>query len=655
MHKNNSCNSIVALCLGVISFIWAVAACADPSARVARLGFISGSVSFSPAGDDVWVQATRNRPLITGDHLWIDAGARAELQIGSAAIHLNGGTNTTLLNLDDSVAQLKLAQGTLNVRVLRLDPDDVFEIDTPNLAFSIRESGDYRIDVDPNGRSTVVTVRSGRGEVYGEGSAYTIYPQRSYRFFGNDLRDFYRNAYLPPPDEFDLWSNQRNRRGDNSMTARYVSRDVIGYEDLDEYGSWRNDPSYGNVWVPSQVRVGWVPYNDGHWVWVNPWGWTWIDDAPWGFTVSHYGRWAHLRGTWCWVPGPIVARPVYAPALVAFVGGNNFQLSLSMGGSGGVAWFPLGPREVYHPAYPVSRNYFTNINTSNTIVNNINITNTTNITNVTNVTYVNRQVPGAIVAVPAAAFEKSQHVARSRVEVSEDVIRTAPVSTAATVTPSHESLRGAVAPGRKPPVIAIEREVVARTAPPPKPALFARQLPVLMTNPGKPLDESVLANARSAAPTPIAPVKLVTMPRSRDVGDKPQTDPSIQTQVQPTSSPSFDRKGQSELRRPPARTAEPNATVPTITPAGMEKQVESAPAQSSMTEPARPQVNREIKQTPSPLTERPVRHQPPYMTRPDESVSTPSTVMKPDRVPVARPSVDREIKQVPPSQTGYHE
>jgi hypothetical protein len=697
MHKNNSCNRVVALCLGIVAFVWAATACADPSARVARLSYISGAVSFSPASDDAWVQATRNRPLITGDHLWMDTGARAELQIGSAAIHLDGGTNATLLNLDDSVAQLKLAQGSLNVRVLRLGPDDVFEIDTPNLAFSIREPGDYRIDVNADGSSTAVTVRSGRGEVYGEGSAYTIYAQRSYRFFGTDLRDYDRYAFLPPPDEFDLWSNQRNRRGDNSMSARYVSRDVIGYEDLDEYGSWRNDPSYGYVWVPSRVSVDWVPYNDGRWVWVNPWGWTWVDDAPWGFTVSHYGRWAHIRENWCWVPGPIIARPVYAPALVVFVGGSNFQLSLSTGSGGGVAWFPLGPREVYRPAYPVSRNYFTNINTSNTVINNVNITNVYNITNMTNITYVNRQVPGAVVAVPATTFVKSQPVARSRVKVSEEVIRSAPVSVAATVTPDHESLRGAAAPGHKPPAVAMEREMVAKTAPPPKPVSFARQLPALATNPGKPLDEAALATVKPAAPVPVAPVKLVAPSRSRDVGDKLQAGPSAPPQVQSTPAPSLDRKVQSEPRRPLGQSAEPKTiapsgiekpaepasappskvepdrkeqpeplkqrgqitepktTAPTIAPAGIAKPVEPASALPSMIEPARPPVDREIKQAPPPQAERPERRQPPNMVKPAEQIPAPPTVIEPDRTPAARPPVDREIKQAPPPQTGRPE
>ncbi|WP_239796081.1 DUF6600 domain-containing protein [Candidatus Nitrotoga arctica] len=524
----------------------------------------------------------------------------------------------------------------------------MFEIDTPNLAFSIREPGDYRIDVDADGSSTAVTVRSGRGEVYGEGSAYTIYAQRSYRFFGTDLRHYDRYAFLPPPNEFDLWSNQRNRRGESSMSARYVSRDVIGYEDLDEYGSWRNDPSYGYVWVPSRVSVDWVPYNDGRWVWVNPWGWTWVDDAPWGFTVSYYGRWAHIRDNWCWVPGPIIARPVYAPALVVFVGGSNFQLSLSMGSGGGVAWFPLGPREVYRPAYPVSRNYFTNINTSNTVVNNVNITNVYNITNVTNITYVNRQVPGAVVAVPATTFVKSQLVARSRVEVSEEVIRSAPVSVTASVTPDHESLRGAAALGHKPPAVAMEREVVAKTAPPPKPVSFARQLPALATNPGKPLDEAALATVKLAAPVPVATVKLVAPSRSRDVADKPQADPSARQQTPSTPTLSLDRKGQSEPRRPLGQTAEPKTIAPIIAPSGIEKPAEPAVAPPSKVEPDRkeqPEPFKQREQITDPRTTAPTIA-PAGIDKPVEHSSALPSMIEP-----ARPPMNREIRQTPQPQT----
>ena len=161
---------------------------ADPPSRVARLGFTSGPVSFSPAGEDDWVQATINRPVTTGDRLWADAGARAEIQVGGAMIRMSAGTSVVVLNLDDRIAQLQLTQGTLNVHVRRLDPNQVFEIDTPNLAFTLRQPGDYRIAVDADGNATDIVVRRGQGEVYGEGASYVVDSRQPYRFTGTGLR-----------------------------------------------------------------------------------------------------------------------------------------------------------------------------------------------------------------------------------------------------------------------------------------------------------------------------------------------------------------------------------------------------------------------------------------------------------------------------------
>jgi hypothetical protein len=79
-------------------------------------------------------------------------------------------------------------------------------------------------------------------------------------------------------------------------------------------------PTTAPVWTPSTVRSDWAPYRYGRWAWVRPWGWTWVDDAPWGFAPFHYGRWVSWRGRWGWVPGSYVARPVFAPALVAWLG-----------------------------------------------------------------------------------------------------------------------------------------------------------------------------------------------------------------------------------------------------------------------------------------------------------------------------------------------
>jgi hypothetical protein len=130
----------------------------------------------------------------------------------------------------------------------------------------------------------------------------------------------------PPLDDFDLFCETRERRTANAAAREHVSRDVVGWEDLDEYGAWQSFPVYGPVWIPRHVGPGWAPYRFGHWVWIEPWVWTWVDDAPWGFAPFHYGRWIFLEARWCWVPGPIRVRAIYAPALVVFVGGGAPRL-----------------------------------------------------------------------------------------------------------------------------------------------------------------------------------------------------------------------------------------------------------------------------------------------------------------------------------------
>ncbi|MDL2339225.1 MAG: hypothetical protein QFE16_15410, partial [Pseudomonadota bacterium] len=497
-------------------------ASAEPPSRAARLGYIAGTVSFAPAGQPDWVQAVVNRPLTTGDRLWSDADSRVELQVGGAAIRLGSSTSVTLLNLDDRIAQVQLSQGTLKVRVRSLAPGQTFEVDTPNLAFTLRRPGEYRIDVDPANDSTEVVVLSGEGEVYGEGASYAVSRRQGYRFYGTGLSD-YETVEARADDDLDRWARERDRRADNSTSARYVSSDVVGYEDLDANGTWRSDPSYGYVWTPSRVAAGWTPYRDGHWVWVDPWGWTWVDDAPWGFAVSHYGRWTNIRGSWGWVPGPVREQAVYAPALVAFVGGKNFQASISIGGStsSAVGWFPLAPREVYRPSYPVSRQYFDHINRSNAVIppttitnvyNTTNVSNTTinNTTNVTQVVYVNQQVTGAVVAVPTQAFVESRSVAKAAVPLTRAVAIAAVAAPVAAVVPVQQSVHGGAAEAAaKPP--GRERTVVARTAPPPPPVAFAAQQKQLAAQPGAPIDEAQRMQLKPAAPAATAPkVSVVT-------------------------------------------------------------------------------------------------------------------------------------------------
>jgi len=543
--------------IGAALLVFSGWASADPPSRVARLGYATGAVSFSPAGETDWVQATVNRPLGTGDRLWSDARARAEVQIGGAMIRMNAGTGVSVLNLDDQITQLQLTEGTLHVRVRRLEPNEVFEVDTPNLAFVLRRPGEFRIEVESDGNATTIVVRRGQGEAYGENASYVIDSRQPYRFTGNDLRE-YRYVDTPRLDEFDRWSSDRDRAYEISISARYVSRDVIGYQDLDANGTWRNDADYGNVWVPNRVAAGWAPYRDGHWAWVDPWGWTWVDDAPWAFAVSHYGRWANMRGTWGWVPGPVRTRAYYAPALVVFVGGDNFQLTIASGNVGGVAWFPLAPREVYRPPYQVSRGYFENVNQSNTVINNTVINNVYNNVNVTNIVNANRQVPGAVVAVPTAAFVQSQQVSRAAVQISQQTIVSRPVVAAPPVAPTGRSVHGAANQTDKPPQRVFERPVVAHTAPPAAHVGFAAQQQQLAAKPGPPLDDAARKELKPAAAAPGPVVKVVT---STQAAPRAMAAPPPKPGAKPN-----DARARSSARPGPATPEAPAAPVATVKP-----------------------------------------------------------------------------------------
>lgn len=507
---------VAAFAAGMALLVFCGWASADPPARVARLGYLLGAVSFSPAGEADWDQASLNRPLGTGDRLWTDQGARAEIQVGAVFLRMDAQTSVALLNLDDRVAQLQLTQGTLSVRVRRLAPGQLVEVDTPNLALTLRQPGDYRISVDPQGDRTDIAVRRGQGEAFGEGVTYVIDAGQAYRFSGIDWRE---HEYLPVPrlDEFDRWASRRDRALDRSTAARYVSPDLIGYQDLDGHGRWRLDGAYGNIWFPDRVAAGWAPYRDGHWAWVDPWGWTWIDDAPWGFAVSHYGRWAHVRGLWGWVPGPSRAPAYYAPALVVFIGGNNFQLPMSSGNVGAVAWYPLAPREIYRPSYPVSRAYFTQVNHSNTVVNSTVINNsytTYNTTQVTQVIHANRAVPGAVIAVPQTTFAQSQPVSRAALALSGGSLSRATMVSVAPVAPTQRSVHGAAKRADRPPARVFERPVFARGVPAAPRLGFAAQREQLGARAGRPLDEA----ARRALQAPAAlqaPVVKLLAPQVR--------------------------------------------------------------------------------------------------------------------------------------------
>jgi hypothetical protein len=544
----------------------------DPPSRVARLSFVRGQVSFSPAGTDDWVSAVLNRPITTGDKLWADQDGRAELSLGSSSFRIGDQTGFSFLNLDDRMTQVRLTEGTLSLRVRRLEQDESIEIDTPNLAFSVLRPGRYRISVNEAGDTTIVNVRDGSGEVTGGGSAYTVHPGQQGYFSGTDSLSA-DIEQLPGPDDFDSWCDERDLREDHSVARRYVSDDVIGYEDLDDYGGWRSVPDYGTVWFPHVTVVGWAPYRYGHWVWISPWGWTWVDDAPWGFAPFHYGRWVFVGGGWGWVPCPPRAvavayvRPVYAPALVAWVGGPHFAVGIGVGGGFGpgvnVGWFPLGPREVYVPSYRVSRTYVNNVNISNTTVNQTVINNYYNTTvinkNVTvnNVRYVNQGVPGGVTATSAQTFTSARPVGRNIVAVNQREIAAAPaVYRAPEVVPPRQAVLGAGATNNVHPPARVEnRAVVAKTAPPPPPPPFAVRQAAIEKNQGRPLSIAETRQLQTAQPhNNVMPVRMAPPAQRVNPVYNNNNDQQGRDRVNPAA-------GRVNTYRPPNNVSQPNPPV----------------------------------------------------------------------------------------------
>ena len=505
----------------------------DPPGRVARLNFFDGDVQFRPAGEDDWVAAVPNRPMVTGDDLWADEDSRAEVHVGSAAIRLGAKTGITFFTLDDRTTQIRLAQGSLILRVRHVDDDDTYEIDTPNIAFSLLQPGEYRVDVSEDGSQTVTTVFHGRGRVTGGGFTYTVVANQSATFTGNDHLD-YDLGQLPAQDDLDSWAFDRDSREDDADSANYVSREMTGYEDLDDNGDWSYVASYGMCWRPRALVVGWAPYRFGHWVYIGPWGWTWVENEPWGFAPFHYGRWAFANNGWYWVPGPVVVRPIWAPALVAFVGGGaGFRFSAGVG----VGWFPLAPGEVYLPGYRVSRAYVNQVNVTNTAVSvtrvtevyNTVIVNRTTVnrtTTVNTITYANQHVTNGVTVVSRDAFVNARPVAQNIMKVDAHEIAAAPVSRLVTAEPIHASVVGAGRPvAVKPPAAVVSRPVVAvRTPPPPPQPIEQRQAQA-----GGRLNQQVLVRPAGAS-QPAAVNQNRPQPAAQD-GFKSFTSPGGNSQV----------------------------------------------------------------------------------------------------------------------------
>jgi len=429
----------------------------DPPTRVARISYLDGSVSIQPGGEGDWGSASLNRPMTIGDKLWLDKDSRAELQTGVVSIHLGSMTALSFLNLDQNITQMRLAEGSINFRVREIREGDVYEVDTPNLAFTITQAGAFRLDVNENGDSTGVTVIRGEGQVTASGKTYDLQPGQRGVFDGTDNVQS-TIAQAPPADGLDQWANDRDLRDQDSISAQYVPPDMPGTADLDDNGTWNEEPDYGHVWYPSDVPDDWAPYSDGYWSYIGPWGWTWVDYEPWGFAPFHYGRWSYIGGRWGWCPGPIIGPAIYGPAFVGFVGGG-FGFGLDVG------WFPLGFGEPFNPWFNCGPSYIERVNVRNTFIRNRGIFTSSNFRNFN---YAYAHNVRAVTAASRGDFTGGRAINRGAAHLTNASLRGARVTNDLRLTPSRQSsfgaasVRGNVA---RPPMSVQNRSVMARTAP----------------------------------------------------------------------------------------------------------------------------------------------------------------------------------------------
>jgi hypothetical protein len=343
----------------------------DLKRGVARISLINGDVSVRRGDSGEWVAGVINAPLLTDDHVATGLNSRAEVQFDlSNLLRLGANGEVHLTQLEYGRYQMELNRGVMTYRMLRTSDGNI-EIDTPSLSVRPSRQGSFRISVNDGGE-TEVTARNGDVEVFTPRGSQWVRNGQTLMARGAASDAEFQVVAAGGTDDWDRWSDNRDRTLTQAVSPRYVGAGVYGTEDMDNYGSWTSVPEYGNVWRPT-VGPDWAPYQAGRWVWEDWYGWTWVSYDPWGWAPYHYGRWFHHdRFGWCWYPGMMSGRYYWSPALVGFFG---FGHGVGIGfGFGNVGWVALAPYEVFHPWW--GRGYYGNGGFNRSInITNVNVSN----------------------------------------------------------------------------------------------------------------------------------------------------------------------------------------------------------------------------------------------------------------------------------------
>ncbi len=343
---------------------------ADALPNAARIQRVDGDVALSNSAANTdanagWKTATANQPFSVGDRIYTRENSHASLAFnGRNFARLDPNTSLDVVSFGDRRTQLALRDGSAMFDVGYLQPNELFEVATPNGAVDFDQPGLYNVGFNNNG-GVLVSVLSGLASVVGAGGSSQInkgemltllgqaasqaaLSRLNGRDAGYQVDNYYRyqypnsydgrynnnyDAYLSDPNYYDPY--RRN------ASYQYASSYIPGINDLDAYGDWQNVNGYGYAWRP-RVDSNWVPYQQGSWTNDYPYGPTWVSSESWGYAPYHYGRWANVGNQWYWIPDSVNTTPQYAPALVAFVPLNDQNQ---------IGWVPLGPGDSYAPRY----------------------------------------------------------------------------------------------------------------------------------------------------------------------------------------------------------------------------------------------------------------------------------------------------------------
>jgi len=640
----------------------------DPPARVARLAFEQGTVSFHDSEDANWTPAQTNDALTTGDSLWTEPNARSELSVAGTRVRMDQSTQLDMLQIDDSSTRMQLDQGRLDIKTYTLDTAQPYEIVTPRGTVKLEAQGDYYVESGSTEDPTRLGVRTGAAQITGlNGQVLAVRAGEVGEITGDAATPQLHTIKTAPPPMPAYWA-QRDQQISYDA-PQYISSDVVGYEDMQAYGAWSNDPEYGEVWSPNSVPSGWQPYSTGSWAYSQPYGWTWVDEQPWGFAPYHYGRWANRNNRWYWVPPERREHAVYAPALVAFVAGAELSIALGNANSQPVGWFPLGPREAYVPPYTNDRNYYNRVNANARVERAVLDDRWQRAerheaiqANQQNERMANRRFT---TVVPAQAFVSSQHVSRSAIKVSADKLASAPVLAVSAPPPpaqgsapkANTRFNGVQELARPPqaqrqeqhrdvpgPKIAAHTQPPAPGAKPNPPALQPRHGAPPPTIQG----ERTQAPQQTTRPEPPKPGQPAAPPAVQGNRAEPPKPGEAAKPGEPPRPPQAQRPA--ETGHPPVPPAPHQAETPRAPQAQAPKPAEThaAPAQPApqqkAAEPPRAPEQHQAQQPP-----RPAEHQvtPPAPHQAEAPHATPAA---PPHAPPAAPPQPQHVQAPPPVQ-----